>query len=183
MIEPTLNWFDLISIKKTWQTVTLDKDDCTFSVVYRLLKIKSKAYIFKISLKFLEICSKHIFARLWGFFSCFILIVLNFWSGRKSNVDKKVSMWNSDFVFHVSNHIGICRMLVGIRKTVIWALFLGGAPTSICHFFPQSVHLSACPSVVRHISGTIHHLIIIFGTHMLNDDIVFFYFFFWLLGV
>ena len=41
--------------------------------------------------------------------------------------------------------------------------FLGGAPTSICHFF----HLSVCPSlsVAHHISGTIHHLIIIFGTH------------------
>ena len=25
----------------------IDKDDCTFSVVYSLLKIKSKAYIFE----------------------------------------------------------------------------------------------------------------------------------------
>ena len=33
--------------KKTWQTVVIDKDDCTFSVVYSLLKIKSIAYIFK----------------------------------------------------------------------------------------------------------------------------------------
>ena len=50
---------DLISAeKKTWQTATIDKDDCTFSVVYSLLKIKSKAYI---SLKLLEICSKHAF--------------------------------------------------------------------------------------------------------------------------
>ena len=30
--------------KKTWQTVTSDKDNCTFSVVHNLLKIKSKAY-------------------------------------------------------------------------------------------------------------------------------------------
>ena len=41
-------------------------------------------------------------------------------------------------------------------------LFLGGAPTSICHFFHPSVH----PSVAHHISGTVHHLIIIFGTHV-----------------
>ena len=33
--------------KKTSQTVTIDKDDCAFSVVYSLLKIKSKAYIFE----------------------------------------------------------------------------------------------------------------------------------------
>ena len=37
-------------------------------------------------------------------------------------------------------------------------VFLGGAPTSICHFF----HLS----VAHHISWTVYHLIIIFGTHM-----------------
>ena len=48
--------------KKTLQTATIDKDNCTFSVVYSLLKTKSKTHILKISLKFLEICSKHIFA-------------------------------------------------------------------------------------------------------------------------
>ena len=31
--------------KKPSQTVTINKDDCAFSVVYSLLKIKSKAYI------------------------------------------------------------------------------------------------------------------------------------------
>ena len=41
-------------------------------------------------------------------------------------------------------------------------VFLGGAPTSICHFFCLSVHLS----VTHHISGTVHHLVIIFGTRM-----------------
>ena len=40
--------------------------------------------------------------------------------------------------------------------------FLGAAPTSICHFFLPSIR----PSVAHHISGTVHHLIIIFGTHM-----------------
>ena len=37
-------------------------------------------------------------------------------------------------------------------------IFLVGTPTSICHFFCRSVHLS------RAISGTTNHLIIIFGT-------------------
>ena len=41
-------------------------------------------------------------------------------------------------------------------------LFLGGAPTSLCHFFYPSARLS----VMQHISGTVHHLIIIFGTHV-----------------
>ena len=70
-----------------------------------------------------------------------------------------------------------------------WMIFLGGAPTSICHFFCLSVHPSVHPSVAHHISGTVDHLTIIFGTHMQNDDIsraVFFVFskfwFFRLLG-
>ena len=47
MIKSTLNCFDLISTKKTWETATIDKDDFTFSVIYNLLKIKSKAYMFE----------------------------------------------------------------------------------------------------------------------------------------
>ena len=64
MIKSTLNWLDLISIEKKWQRATMDKDDCIASVVYSLLNIKSKVkHIYlKISLKFLEICSKHVFA-------------------------------------------------------------------------------------------------------------------------
>ena len=65
MIKSTLNWLDLIYVEKTCQTATVDKDNCTFSVVYSLLKIKSKVYIYinlKISLRFFETCSKHIFA-------------------------------------------------------------------------------------------------------------------------
>ena len=47
MIKSTLTWLDQISMeKKTWYTATIDKDDCTFSVVYSLLKIKSKTNIF-----------------------------------------------------------------------------------------------------------------------------------------
>ena len=45
-IKSTLNWLDLISIEKTWQTRTIDKDDCFFSVLYSLLEIKSKVYIY-----------------------------------------------------------------------------------------------------------------------------------------
>ena len=33
--------------KKTWQTAMIDKDDCNFSLVYSLLKIKSKANAFE----------------------------------------------------------------------------------------------------------------------------------------
>ena len=43
-IKWTLNWLDLISIEKTWQTI--EKDGCTFSVVYSLLEMKSKVYIY-----------------------------------------------------------------------------------------------------------------------------------------
>ena len=44
--------------------------------------------------------------------------------------------------------------------------FLGGAPTSICHFFCWPIHLSVCPPIDDHISGTVHHVIIIFGTRV-----------------
>ena len=37
---------------------------------------------------------------------------------------------------------------------VCFSPFLGGAPTSVCHFFHHAAYLS------------VHHLIIIFGTHM-----------------
>ena len=50
MIKSTLNWLDPISSekeKKKSQTVTINKGDCAFSVVYSLLMVKSEAYIFK----------------------------------------------------------------------------------------------------------------------------------------
>ena len=52
----------------------------------------------------------------------------------------------------------ILHIQIGFSKVI---LFLGGAPTYICHF--PSVHLC----VAYHISGTEQHLIIIFGTHVL----------------
>ena len=50
----------------------------------------------------------------------------------------------------------------------VWSIFLGGASTSICHFFHLSVRLSVRSSVAHQsqVSGTVHHLIIIFGTHI-----------------
>ena len=63
MIQLTLNWLNLISIeKKHGRQQQMDTDDCTVSVVYSLLKTKSKAHIFKNIFKILEICSKHAFA-------------------------------------------------------------------------------------------------------------------------
>ena len=52
--------------------------------------------------------------------------------------------------------------------------FLDGARISISYFFCPAVHLyvclsvclSVCQSVAHHISGKIHHVIIIFGTHV-----------------
>ena len=79
--------------KKTSQTATTDKDGCDFSVVYGLLKIKSKAYIFKKSLKFL--------------------------SGRINCIDKKVLMWYNDFAFHIDNRVNISKRPTWIRKTEI----------------------------------------------------------------
>ena len=71
----------------------------------------------KIFLKFLEICSRHVFVWVKGFSSSFILIVLNFWCGRKNHVGKKAPMWYSDFAFHVGNHVGICQMPTWVGKT------------------------------------------------------------------
>ena len=41
-------------------------------------------------------------------------------------------------------------------------LFLGGAPTSVYHFFCPSVNPSVRWSVGHNISGTVHHVIIFF---------------------
>ena len=46
MIKSTLQWLYLVSTGKgTWQTAMINKDDCTLSVVYSLIKIKGKAYV------------------------------------------------------------------------------------------------------------------------------------------
>ena len=63
MIKSTLNWLDLRFIENNiCQTAMIDKDDCTFSVVYSLLKMKSKIYIFQNIFKIPWNIKKHIFA-------------------------------------------------------------------------------------------------------------------------
>ena len=53
-------------------------------------------------------------------------------------------------------------LIVSLRVTTPHFCFLGRPPTSMCHFFCPSIH----PSVAHHFSGTVHHLIIIYGTHV-----------------
>ena len=80
--------------------------------------------------KYLERCSKHVFAWVWGFFSGFVMIVLSFWSGRKNHVGKKVPMWFNHFTFLIGNHVSICQILSWVRKTAkkvqvnMWSIML-----------------------------------------------------------
>ena len=62
-------------------------------------------------------------------------------------------------------------------------IFLVEAPTSIYHFFLSSVHLFIGLTLAHHISGTVHHLIIILFTQVWNDNIFGFVFFFFLILV
>ena len=64
-----------------------------------------------------------------------------------------------------------------IRADIIFHKFLVGAPTSIRHFF----HRSVCLSVGHRTSGTIHHLTIVFGTHVKWLDLQEFFHFFLIL--
>ena len=74
---------------------------------------------------------------------------------------------NLQKVFNIANYYLIAsfsffsskRFLISLNA---FYLFLGESTTSICHFFRRSVR----QSVAHHISGTVHHLIITFGTHM-----------------
>ena len=66
-------------------------------------------------------------------------------------------------VINYSYHYLHSKMILENDSTILnmcFVRFLGGAPTSIYHFFRPSIR----PSVAHHISGTILHLIIIFGT-------------------
>ena len=78
------------------------------------------------------------------------------------------------------SHTNDGHWLLNFRTSHIWPVvfFLGGAPLNVISSVNQSVYLSVRPSVAHHISGTIRHLIIIFGTQMQNDiRWCFFYFF------
>ena len=84
-----------------------------------------------------------------------------------------------DLLFFATKLMKKFLMLVMLKKT---ELFLGGAPTSICYFF----HLSVClrPSVMHGISGTLQHMIMIFGTlskMMISSDVFFKFFYFLIL--
>ena len=68
----------------------------------------------------------------------------------------------------------------------LWRFYflLGEALTSMCHFSRLFVR----PSIAHHFSGTVHHLIIIFGIHMckmiISAGVFFFFFFkFWFFGL
>ena len=52
---------------------------------------------------------------------------------------------------------------IHLNDVLILIFFLGGAPTSMCHFFRPSVRLS--------VSGTGYHMIIIFDTLVESDNI------------
>ena len=80
--------------------------------------------------KYLQTCSKHVFAWVWGFFSGFVMIVLSFWSDRKNHLSKKVPTWFNHFAFHIGNHGSICWMLSWVRKIAknvqvnMWSILL-----------------------------------------------------------
>ena len=61
----------------------------------------------------------------------------------------------------------ICYKLLGFQ--------VGHPPLYVTFSICLSIHLSVCLyfclSVVHHISGTVHHVIIIFGTRVSNDNI------------
>ena len=104
---------------------------------------------------------------------CFTLWLFLCWLGSSSKSFERCS-WDYIFKFSASPAASeFCEWVqAGIdvyiphRKYLVkphsspW--FLSGTPTSICHFFCPSV----CQSIAHHISGTIHHLIISFGTRI-----------------
>ena len=70
--------------------------------------------------------------------------------------------------YFVDDFIAEVRML-GAMATTRNEVFRWGTHLYMSLFL--SVHPSIHPSVAHHISGTVDHLAIIFGTHMQNDDI------------
>ena len=58
------------------------------------------------------------------------------------------------------------QITLQLSQSYSHANFVFRKSTSKCHFFCLCVR----PSVVHHILGTVHRLIIIFGTHVENDD-------------
>ena len=98
---------------------------------------------FKISLKFFEICSKHIFVWVQRFFSGFILIVLNFSSVRKNLINKKVPTWYNDFAFHWQMPMWVKRLDFNIHHKD-WLTYSRGTDRSgeLCYNFSISNDLT-----------------------------------------
>ena len=126
----------------------------------------------------------------WCIGNKWVKVSTRVWGTRRidKNINKNLWVRDSDQRGDVWKVVGPAEKMhskVGNQVLLtLLAVFLGGAPTSLCHFFRLSVR----PSVLYNFSGTVHHLIIIFGTHVQNDDIssCFFHFlkfsFFRLLG-
>ena len=83
---------------------------------------------------------------------------------------KKVSVTKLTYLDKSLQKLFSSQKNYGFLRKILFT-FLGGAPTSICHFFRLSVRPSVCLSVAHQISGTIYHLIVIFGTHISNNGI------------
>ena len=79
---------------------------------------------------------------------------------------KKVSVTKLTYLDKSLQKLFSSQKNYGFRQKILFT-FLGGAPISICHFFHPSIRLS----VAHQISGTIYHLIVIFGTYISNDGI------------
>ena len=110
MIGSNIYW------KKTWQNTTINKGNCTFSVVFSLLRWRVKHIYLKISLKFLEICTKHAICLGLEIFLQFYFDSFKLLRWQKPSA-KKCWCNNNDFAFHVSNHGGICWMPMWVKKT------------------------------------------------------------------
>ena len=84
-------------------------------------------------------------------------------------------MW--EFKLNVSNReFLVCIGVFSKVGTFSFFIFLdGGAPTPMLLFLSICSSVSLGPSVrlsiVHHVSGTVRRVIIIFGTHVQNDDI------------
>ena len=65
--------------------------------------------------------------------------------------------------FKLSYYFDFCIFIISDCSD---RFLVGGVPTSIYHFSCLSDCPSVCPSITHHVSGTVHHLIVIFGTHV-----------------
>ena len=62
---------------------------------------------------------------------------MNFWSGRKSHLGKKVPAWYNDFAFYVGNHVGIVECRRELERLVNCYL---------CRWYYSSLHVIGFPN-------------------------------------